>query len=88
MTKIIIAIVAIVFVIYFRAGIFRGLSYAANAVFKPVLVFGHNLGNKFSSIGENFRFKRSLINENENLKREIEQSQADRANYTLSLIHI
>ena len=80
-TKIIIAILAIIFVFYFRTGVFRGLSYGANVIFKPVLIFGKNLGNKFSSIGDNFRNKKNLINENENLKAQILQSEADRANY-------
>ena len=66
---------------YFRLGIFNGFSYASHKLFSPVLVFGNNIGQKFSSVGSFFASKNSLYLENENLKSQISESQADRANY-------
>ena len=66
---------------YFRAGIFKGFSYAAHSVFKPVMIFGNNLGNKFSSIGSAVSFKKMIIAENKELKIQLGESVAKTANY-------
>ncbi len=78
-----IAIVVIIFLIliYFRAGVFRGFSSAAHFVFRPVIKFGGGVREEISSIGLNFRSKKTLSAENENLKSQIAESAADRANY-------
>ncbi len=76
---------AIIFVavllFYFRAGVYRGLSVALHTILKPVLVAGSSVGNGFSNFGVNFHSKKTLLAENENLKTQIAESIADRANY-------
>jgi cell shape-determining protein MreC len=71
--------VAIIF--YFRVPIFNGLSYATHGVFKPVVVFGNNLGHKFSSIGSAISFKKLIIAENKDLKTQLGETVAKTANY-------
>ncbi len=79
---IIIGIFILLILFYFQTGIFRGLSSASQTIFHPVLVLGNNIGEKFSSIRYLFKYKSSLVTENENLKSQILESQADRANYS------
>ncbi|MCX6755421.1 MAG: rod shape-determining protein MreC [Candidatus Nomurabacteria bacterium] len=75
-----IVFLAIVLV-YFRAPVWKGLSVSTHTIFKPVIVFGQFIGGGFSNIGVNFRSKKALVTENENLKNQITESEADRANY-------
>ena len=70
---------------YFRAGIFKGLSYVAGAVFKPVLVAGSNVGNTFTNISTYFASKNSLTKENEDLKLKLSDKDAQMANYNVLL---
>jgi len=79
--KILLGVIVLLFLIFFRVSIFSGLSYVSHAVFRPVLVLGNNIGEKFSNVGSVFRSKKSLTLENESLKSQILESQADRANY-------
>jgi len=79
--KILLGVIILLFLIYFCGSIFRGLSYASHAVFRPVLILGHNIGEKFSNLSSVFYSKKSLLLENENLKSQILESEADRANY-------
>ena len=67
---------------YFRLGIWNGLAFVSHTVFKPVLVVGNSMGEKFKNLGAYFTSKSSLLSENENLKSQILESQADRANYS------
>jgi len=80
--KIILGIFLLLFVFYFRVGILRGLSSVSNFIFRPVLNLGHNAGDEISNIGLIFHNRKSLLLENENLKSQIFQSEADRANYS------
>lgn len=83
----IITIILVLFsLFYFRSGILRGLSSGAQAVFHPVVSLGNRIGHSFSDWGSLLRSKKSLLSENENLKSQIEESQADRANY-LSVVN-
>ena len=66
---------------YFRLNIWNGLSYVVGSIFRPVLVLGNNAGEKFSNFTSYFASKNSLYLENENLKAQISESEADRANY-------
>jgi cell shape-determining protein MreC len=75
-------IVVILFVVfYFRTGILNILSSATHFVFRPVLVLGENIGNGFSNIRLILHNRKTLLIENENLKSQISESEADRANY-------
>ncbi|MES2023185.1 MAG: rod shape-determining protein MreC [Patescibacteria group bacterium] len=78
-----IGVIVLLFLIYFRAGIFGGLSTASHFVFRPVIILGNNIGEKFSNTRAYFLSKHSLLLENENLKTQISESEAYRANYAL-----
>ncbi|MBI2627519.1 rod shape-determining protein MreC [Candidatus Nomurabacteria bacterium] len=71
---------------YFRSDIFRGLSYASHAVFRPILVLGNNFGDKFRTVRAYFSSKNSLFRENENLKMQMNEDQATVANYNSILV--
>lgn len=75
-------VVLFVILFYFRTSIWNSFSYVTGGIFRPVLVLGNSLGNKFKNLGAYFNFKNSLSAENENLKSQILESEADRANYT------
>jgi len=66
---------------YFRLSIWNGLSYVSHFVFSPILVLGNSISDKLGNLGYYFISKNSLYLENENLKAQILESQADRANY-------
>ena len=66
---------------YFRTGIFNGLSSASHAVFRSVLIFSNNVGEKLSNAGYFFSSKKALLLENENLKSQLDQMSAKVANY-------
>src|SRR3989344_4942149 len=74
-------VLALVIFIYFQNPIFRGLSYAAQIVFRPFLSAGESVGGKFSSWGGYFQFKKSLQRENENLKLKLSEMEAQIANW-------
>ena len=79
--KIFLGVIALFLVFYFHTGIFNGLSSVASFVFRPVIVLGRNVGGEISNIGSIFHNRKSLTLENEDLKSQILQSEADRANY-------
>ena len=78
-----IAAGAVLFLVlfYFRAGIFRGLSFAAGEVFRPVFHLGSKVGGSFVNLGVYFSSKRSLSEENQELKQQLESREAGRSNY-------
>ena len=76
-----LGVLVLVILFYFRSGIFNGLSFMAGGLFRPVLILGNNIGEKFGNLGAYFASKNSLSAENENLKTQILESEADRANY-------
>ncbi len=80
-SNIILGVFVLLFIIYFRSPIFRGLSYASHIIFRPVLVLGNGIKSSTANFFGSFAFKSSLIKENENLKAQINESEADRANY-------
>ncbi|MFA6325079.1 MAG: rod shape-determining protein MreC [Candidatus Paceibacterota bacterium] len=79
--KIIIGIIVLFLIFYFWSSIFYGLSSAAHFVFRPIINLGNNIGQKFSDTGAYFYSKKELLLENKNLKNQILNSEADRANY-------
>ena len=78
-----IALGAVVLVILFllRFFVFSTLSFVGQGVFRPVLVFGNSIGEKIKSLGSYFVSKNSLYLQNEDLRFQISESAADRANY-------
>jgi cell shape-determining protein MreC len=80
--KIALSVVVLIILIYFRSSVGGGLSYVSQGIFRPVLILGQGVGNKLSNIKSYFFSKKSLFLENENLKAQISESEADRANYS------
>ncbi|MCX6757644.1 MAG: rod shape-determining protein MreC [Candidatus Nomurabacteria bacterium] len=80
--KIAATILIVVVLFYFRVVVFHGLSSMTHFIFRPVVVLGNNIGSSFSSLGYFFHSKNTLYQENQNLKTQILESQADRANYS------
>ncbi len=74
-------IVIFVLLLYFRAGISKGFSYAGHSIFRPVLVAGNFVGQGFLNFESYFYSKQILYKENENLKLLISQNEAQMLNY-------
>jgi cell shape-determining protein MreC len=79
--KIALCVVVLIILFFFRSGIFSGLSYVSQIIFRPVLITGNKLREKLGGIGSYFVSKNSLYLQNQNLKSQISESEADRANY-------
>ncbi len=79
--KIILGLVILLFVIYFQANIFSGLGKMVHTIFRPVLVVGNNVKEKFSNDSSVFLSKKSLMIENENLKSQLVEKEASLVNY-------
>jgi cell shape-determining protein MreC len=68
---------------YFRAGIFRGVSFAAGEVFGPVLSIGAKARASLGNLGAYFSSKRSLYEENEELSQKLQARDAERSDYDI-----
>ena len=79
--KIALAMLLLIFLFYFRAGIAGGLSRASLFIFRPVILLGGQISGNFSDSLTFFRFKESLLRDNENLRRELDTNLARLANY-------
>ncbi len=73
------------FLVYFRAGIWNGLSSFSAFVFRPIFVFGNNIGEKVSELGVYFYSKESLSAENVSLKERISEKSSQMENYNTIL---
>ena len=80
-SRIIFGVIILFFVFYFRAGITRGLTSFSHAIFRPILFIGRNASEEVSSIHSFFYSKKTLFLENKNLKSQISEIEASRANY-------
>ena len=78
---ILIGIFILLILIYFRSGIFNGFSYASHAIFRSVLIFGNNVGEKLSNTGSFFYSKKTLLLKNESLKSQLDEMSARVSNY-------
>ncbi|MBU0612059.1 rod shape-determining protein MreC [Patescibacteria group bacterium] len=79
--KIVFGIFILVALIYFRLEIFDGLSYAAHGIFRSVFIFGNNVGEKLSNTSSFFFSKKNLMQENENLKFQLDHISTRTLNY-------
>lgn len=79
--KYIFFIIILFFLIYFRYGIFNGLSYISSTIFHPILILGNNISNKLSNAGSYFYSKNSLFLENQDLKLKLTEQEARISNY-------
>jgi len=84
--SVVLLIVIFFTLFYFRSGIFSGLSSFGHKVFRPVLVLGNNVGDKFSSLGSYFISKSSLRRENEDLKSKLNEQEIRMLNYNSILV--
>ena len=79
--RVALGIVAIVVLLYFRSGIWSGLSYAGEIIFRPVLVLGQSIGEKLGSAGSYFASKNYLYLENQDLQSRLSREEARISNY-------
>lgn len=80
-TLIIFSILIFLILIFFRSSVWNGLSLASHAIFRPILISGNSISEKFSSIKYFFVSKNSLYFENENLKFKLSEQGVRMANY-------
>jgi len=69
------------FLIYFRSDIFNGLSFMGQIIFRPVLILGNNIGEKFSNISSFFYSKNILLENNTNLRLDLNEKETMLSNY-------
>lgn len=82
LNKIIIMIIVLFFLGFFRVSIFNGFSYLAHQISRPFLILGNSIGNKTSNISSYFSFKKNLYQENEYLKNQLNEMNARVSNYS------
>ncbi|OGI65448.1 hypothetical protein A3H53_03460 [Candidatus Nomurabacteria bacterium RIFCSPLOWO2_02_FULL_40_10] len=83
---IIFGIIVCLILFFFRLSVFNGLSFVSNIIFRPVLVLGNSIGEKFENFRSFFAFKNSLYSENKSLKSKLEENSAMLANYNSVLV--
>jgi len=76
-----LVVIAIIFLFYFRVGVFNGLSHASQFVFHPILVLGNGIGEKFNGFGSYFVSKNYLYLQNQKLQAQVKENDARNANY-------
>jgi cell shape-determining protein MreC len=79
--KIALGVVILFFLFYFRSGIFNGLSYVSQGLFRPVLILGNSVGGKFGNLGSYFISKNSLYLQNQKLQVDLSFDEARMNNY-------
>src|SRR4051812_49114098 len=78
-------VVLLIALFFFRNSFWSKFSYTLHTILYPVLVVGNSIGDKFSGVHAALSFKNSLLNENENLKEELNKLQAQISNYNILL---
>lgn len=66
---------------YFRNPLFSSLSFVSHVVFRPVFVLQNKLSSSLTNWGVVFSSKSSLVEENQNLKLKLKESNAFLLNY-------
>jgi cell shape-determining protein MreC len=80
-SRIVLGVVALFILFFFRSGIFGGFSWLGQGIFHPVLVVGNSLGEKFKNLGTYFISKNSLNLQNQNLTARLNENEAKMVNY-------
>jgi len=80
-SQIVLGVVVLIILFYFRTGIFSGLSSFSQGLFRPILILGNNIGEKFKRAGSYFVSKNSLYLENQNLQSQLREDEARMSNY-------
>src|ERR1035437_9708272 len=79
--KIAFGVIFLIILFFFRAGIFNGFSKISHKIFRPVLITGNNLGDKFKSFGAYFVSKSYLYEQNQKLQAQVDFNNARNSNY-------
>src|ERR1035437_4387190 len=79
--KITLSVVVLFVLFFFRISVWDGLSNVSQKVFRPVLVIGNNIGEKFRSIGAYFVSKSYLYEQNQKLQAQVDFNNARNTNY-------
>jgi len=79
--RILVGIVLLFVVLYFRAGILGGFSVVAQQSARPFVFLGSKVGNYFYNFGAYFSAKKIISLENETLKLKLAESEARMSNY-------
>ena len=79
--KIALSVVILFCLFFFRIGIFNGFSSISQKIFRPVLITGNNLGDKFKSFGAYFVWKSYLYEQNQKLQAQVDFNNARNSNY-------
>ena len=79
--NIVLGVFILIILFYFKSGIFGGLSGVSQILFRPILIVGNNLGEKFKSVGSYFVSKNYLYNQNQKLQAEVDFNNMRNANY-------
>ena len=74
-------IIVFVFLFYFSAGVWGGLSYVSGGIFRPIISLGNSVGTKFKTLGSYFFSKNNLYLENQELQDRLAEDEAKRINY-------
>jgi cell shape-determining protein MreC len=79
--NIVLGVFVLIILFYFRSGIFGGLGSVGQILFRPILIVGNNIGEKFKSVGSYFVSKNYLYNQNQKLQAEVDFNNARNSNY-------
>jgi cell shape-determining protein MreC len=79
--RIALAVIFLIILFFFRAGIFNGFSNISQKIFRPILITGNNLGDKFKSFGAYFVSKGYLYEQNQKLQMQVDFNNARNSNY-------
>lgn len=79
--NIMLGVVFLAFLFYFRSGVFDGLSGASQIIFRPIFIIGNNIEEKFRNISAYFVSKNSLYLENQKLQMKVKENSARMLNY-------
>jgi cell shape-determining protein MreC len=79
--KIALIVILFFFLFIFRVNVLSVLSSATHFIFRPFVILGNNIENKFSNINSYFYSKKLLNLENETLKLERNINEAKMSNY-------
>jgi cell shape-determining protein MreC len=79
--KVVVFLAILFTLIYFRAGVVRGLSTVSHVVFRPFLSLGNGIGGKLEGTNAFFESKKTLMLENEELRAQLSDMEGRLSNY-------
>ena len=79
--QIILGVFLLIILFYFRASVWRGLSYSTEIIFHPVFALSQAIDIRLKDIGSYFVSKNYLYNQNQKLQAEVSFDDARMSNY-------